>query len=156
MEELFTLLLTGPRDEIPALIDRWTADFAAHRVPVRMFMKTETLRDSLEAYRDERARGLRNPSAGYELALGAARPYQPGDPVSHYVTGRGKNVAVSDCAKLAVAWDPAAPDENTEYYQAKVEELWARFRPFVELDGLRPYVDEPEPEPGPPRQLSLF
>ena len=154
MEELFTRLLGGRRDEIPALVARWKADFVAHRVPVRLFMKTETLRDSLDVYRDERERGVRNPSAGYELALGAERPYQAGDQVSHYVTGQGRHVAVSDCAKLAVAWDPAAPDENTEYYLAKVDELWTRFQPLVELDGLRPYVEEPDPEP--PRQLSLF
>ncbi len=156
MEELFVLLLGGRREQIPALIARWQADFAAHRVPVSMFMKTETLHDSLEAYQAQRARRLRHPSACYELALATGRMYQPGDPVSHYVTGRGKNVAVSDCAKLAGAWDPAAPDENTEYYQAKVDELWARFRPFVELDGLRPWVDEPDVDADAPRQLTLF
>ncbi len=156
MEELFARLLDGRRDEIPGIIERWKADFAAHRVPVRTFMKTETLHDSLDLYREQRAAGLRNPSASYELALAAARPYQPGDPVSHYVTGRRRNVAVSECAKLATEWDPAAPDENTGYYQAKVEELWERFRPFVELDGLRPCADPPAVDPESPRQLTLF
>ena len=156
MEELFGRLLSGRRDDIAPMIARWIADFAGHRVPVRLFMKTETLHDSLELYREQRAAGLRNPSACYELALRAARPYQPGDQVSHYVTGRGKTVAVSDCAKLAIEWDPSAPDENTEYYQAKVEELWTRFRPFVELDALRPYVEEPDVDPEAPRQLTLF
>jgi hypothetical protein len=59
---------------------------------------------------------------------------------------------VSGRAKLAAAWDPAHPDENLEYYQAKVQEIWDRFRPFVDHDGLRPCVDEPGPSP----QLSLF
>jgi DNA polymerase elongation subunit (family B) len=156
MEELFVRLLGGRREEIPGLVARWIDDFAAHRVPVRLFMKTETLHDSLDQYRAERATGRRNPSAAYELALAASRPYQPGDQVSHYVTGRGRQVAVNESAKLATAWDPARPDENVDYYQAKVEELWARFRPFVELDGLRPYVEETNAHPAEPSQLTLF
>src|SRR5207302_531427 len=83
--------LAGRREEIAPLVSRWKADFAAHRVPARLFMKTETLQDSVDLYRVERARGLRNPSAAYELALGAGRPYQPGDQVSYYLTGRGTN-----------------------------------------------------------------
>ncbi len=156
MEELFTLQLAGRRDEVPAVIARWTADFAAHRVPLRLFAKTETLHDSLDVYREQRAASSRPPAAAYELALAAARPYQPGDQISYYVSGRGRGVAPSACAKLAVAWDPAAPDENIEYYQAKVDELWARFRPFVELDGLRPYQAEVPEDPETPRQLALF
>src|SRR5437667_342155 len=89
-------------------------------------------------------------SAVYELAATAGRALEPGDQISYYVTGRGAGVAVNEHAKLASQWDPTRPDENLEYYQAKVREIWERFRPFTEFDGLRPYVDEPEP------QLSLF
>jgi len=38
-----------------------------------------------------------------------------------------------------------------EYYQAKVAEIWARFRPFAENEGLRPPLED-EPSP----QLDLF
>jgi hypothetical protein len=76
---------------------------------------------------------------------------QPGDQVSYYVAGRGANVTVNEYAKLAALWDPARPDENVEYYQAKVLEIWDRFRAFAELDGLRPPPPEPESA-----QLSLF
>jgi DNA polymerase, archaea type len=156
LEEFLRLLLEGRRDDIPGVIDRWMDDFAAHRVPVRFFAKTETLQDSLDAYRADRAAGSRNPAAGYELAIGANRPYQPGDQVSYYVIGRGRNVAVNENAKLATLWTSDAPDENTEYYQGKVQELWARFRRYAEFEGLRPYVDEPESDPADPRQLTLF
>jgi hypothetical protein len=78
---------------------------------------------------------------------------QPGDQVSYYVAGRGAAVAVNERAKLLSAWNPARPDENVEYYQAKVLEIWERFRPFTEWDGLRPYSDDPEPNDP---QLSLF
>lgn len=144
MEEMFRVLLTGRRAEIPALVQRYLEGFAAHRIPVRQFMKTETLQDSLETYREKVKAKKRNPSAPYELALQSERPYQPGDQVSYYVTGRGLKVTVNEAAKLASQWDSAAPDENVEYYQAKVQELWEKFRPLVEQDGLVPVQEEAE------------
>ncbi len=153
MEEMFRLLLTGRRAEIPGLVQRYLDDFAAHRMPVKQFMKTETLQDSLETYREKVREGKRNPAAPYELALGSERPYQPGDQVSYYVTGQGFKVKVNEAAKLATQWDPAAPDENVEYYQAKVRELWERFRPLIEPEGLIPIQEEAE-EPS-PAQLTL-
>jgi DNA polymerase elongation subunit (family B) len=154
MQEMFRLLLTGRRDEIPALLRRWEADFAARRVPVRLFMKTETLQESPVAYRDKVASGLRNAGAAYELALRAERPYQAGDQVSYYVTGEGTEVMVNEAAKLATAWDAGAPDENTAYYVGKLRELAEKFLPFVERDGLVEVVPEEEPPPA-PVQLTL-
>jgi len=153
MEEMFRLLLTGRRVEIPGLVQRYLDDFAAHRMPVKQFMKTETLQDSLETYREKVREGKRNPAAPYELALGSERPYQPGDQVSYYVTGQGLKVKVNEAAKLATQWDPAAPDENVEYYQTKLRELWERFRPLIEPEGLIPIQEEAE-EPS-PTQLTL-
>lgn len=144
MEEMFRLLLTGRREEIPGLVQRYLDDFAAHRVPVRLFMKTETLQDSLETYREKVRAKKRNLAAPYELALQSERPYQPGDQISYYVTGQGLKVKVNEAARLASQWDPAAPDENVEYYQAKVRELWEKFRPLVEQDGLIPVEEEAE------------
>ena len=115
MEEMFRLLLTGRRDEIAALVRRGEEDFLAHRVPIKQFMKTETLQDSLSTYQEKLRAGARNPSAAYELALTSARPYQPGDQVSYYVAGDGLRVKVNESAKLATSWDPEAPDENTAY-----------------------------------------
>ena len=142
MEAMFRLLLEGRREEIPRLVERCLDDFAQHRVPVREFMKTETLQDSLETYREKVRTKKRNASAAYELALKAERPYQPGDQVSYYVTGQGLRVKVNEAAKLASEWDPASPDENVEHYQAKVRELWEKFRPLVEQDGLVPVQEE--------------
>src|SRR5262249_45934107 len=50
MEAMFHLVLTGRRSDVPALVRRWEEDFRNHRVPVRHFMRTETLQDSLPAY----------------------------------------------------------------------------------------------------------
>ena len=136
LEEMFRLLLTGRREEIPALVKRWQEDFEAHRVPVKQFMKTETLQESPAGYQDKLRGGKRNVSAAYELALRSERPYQAGDQVSYYVAGEGKRVKVNEAAKLAAEWNPAAPDENTAYYLAKLHDLYEKFRPLIEQDGL--------------------
>jgi len=151
MEEIVQRLVTGRRDQARAIIDRWLEDFAFHRVAPRAFARTETLQESIEAYREKVRAGARATSAAYELADASGRPVQPGDQVSYYVAGRGVNVAVNEYAKLASLWDPKRPDENVEYYQGKVREIWERFRAFAELDGLRPPIGEPESP-----QLSLF
>jgi DNA polymerase elongation subunit (family B) len=152
IEEIVRALLAGRRQEVRRIVDRWLEDFAAHRVLPRVFARTETLQESLDAYRGKVAAGARSPSAPYELALASGRAVQPGDQISYYVGGRSAGVAVNEYARLASEWDPARPDENVEYYQVKVREIWERFRAFTELDGLRPYTDEPEPQ----SQLSLF
>ena len=152
LEEMFRLLLTGRRDEIPALVVRWRESFESRRVPVKQFMKTETLQESAAGYQDKLRGGRRNVSAAYELALRSERPYQAGDQVSYYVTGDRKRVKVSEAAKLATEWNPAAPDENTAYYLAKLDDLYGKFRPLIEQDGLAPAGQE---EPEEPAQLPL-
>jgi DNA polymerase elongation subunit (family B) len=152
IEEIVRLLLRGRGPEARGVVDRWLADFAAHRVPVRAFARTETLQDAPDVYREKVRTGLRAASAAYELAEASGRAWQPGDQVSYYVAGRGSRVAVNEQARLATGWDPARPDENVDYYQGKVLEVWERFRRFAEQKGLAPYTGEPEPS----AQLSLF
>ncbi|MEK7836746.1 MAG: DNA polymerase domain-containing protein, partial [candidate division NC10 bacterium] len=144
MEQMFRLLLTGRREEIPALLRRWEEDFTARRVTVQQFMKTETLQESLPNYQEKVTAGKRNASALYELALRSSRPYQAGDQLSYYVTGTGPRVKVNESARLAASWDAGTPDENTAYYLAKLRDLSEKFRPFIEQDGLRPVVEEDE------------
>ncbi|HSE92120.1 MAG TPA: DNA polymerase II, partial [Methylomirabilota bacterium] len=153
IEEVIHLLLVGRGLEVKAVVDRWLENFAARRVPPRLFARTETLGETLESYRERVRAGDRNASAAYELAAASGRAWQPGDQVSYYVAGRGANVPVNEHAKLLGAWNPDHRDENVEFYQARVLEVWERFRPFVDADGLRPPA-----EPGSPDspQLSLF
>ncbi len=146
MEEMMLLLLKGERDKIPGLTDRYLQNFDAHCFPVQMFMKTETLQDSLETYQQKVKGKKRNPAAPYELALKSARPYQPGDQISYYVSGKGVKVKVHEAAKLASQWDPEQPDENVEYYKAKLLDLYEKFKPFIEREGLvsvRPSEKDP-------------
>ena len=152
VEEVVGLLLTGRGADVKAVVERWLGDFTARRVPPRAFARTETLGETIEVYRERVQAGVRNPSAAYELAAASGREWQPGDQISYYVAGRGAGVAVNECARPVSAWDASRPDENVEYYQARVLEIWERFRPFVEHEGLRPPAADTEASP----QLTLF
>ena len=152
IEELVRLFLLERGADAKAVVDRWLDDFACHRVPVRAFARTETLQDSIEQYREQVARG-RSPSAAYEVATATDRPWAPGDQISYYVVGRTAGVTVHEYARLASDWDASHPDENVEFYQSKVRDIWERFRLFADRPGLHPYVPESDE---PSAQLSLF
>jgi DNA polymerase, archaea type len=138
MEEMFRLLMEDRRGEIQKLYDDWRERLARHEVGIADLMKTETLQDSLDNYRAKVSGKRRNLSAAYELALKSERPYQSGDQVSYYVTGRTMRVKVAEAARLASEYDPANPDENVAYYQAKLADLYEKFRPFADRPGLFP------------------
>ena len=132
LEEMLLLLLNGDKDAIPPLYRRYLEELEQHRMDIKLLMKTETLQDSLESYQAKIREKKRNPAAAYELALKSERPYQPGDQISYYVTGKGSKVKINENCKLASQWDPQNPDENVEHYRAKLEELYEKFRPFIE------------------------
>ena len=149
--ELVRLFLLDRGPDAKVVIDRWLDAFAGHRVPVRAFARTETLQESIEQYRDGLGRG-RSPSAAYEVAAASGRAWAPGDQISYYVAGRSAGVAVHEYARLASEWNAAIPDENVDYYQAKVRDIWQRFRPFADRPGLHPYTGDD----GDGAQLTLF
>jgi len=96
-------------------------------MPIEMLMKTDTLQDSLEKYRQKIAGTARNRAAAYELALASGRAYKPGDQISYYIKARPKKGAAYEAAKLASDFDPQNRDENTDYYVAKLDELVKKF-----------------------------
>src|SRR5260370_30290895 len=136
MEQMFRLLLEERRDEIPKLLDNYQARLARHEIGIEDLMKTETLQDSLDTYRSKIGDNSRNLAAAYELALKAERPYLPRDQISYYVTGRRATSSVNALAKMAAEYDPQNPDENVEYYQYKLADLYEKFCIFVEKSGL--------------------
>ena len=150
MEEMFRLLMEDRRGEIQQLFEEYLARLARHEIGIDDLMKTETLQDSLDSYRGKIGDKRRNLSAAYELALNARRPYLAGDQVSYYVIGRSARVKVNEAAKLAAEYDPNHPDENVEYYQDKLADLFEKFRPFVDRAGLFP---PPEDDVSPQRSM---
>jgi DNA polymerase, archaea type len=144
MEEIFRLLMEDRPTEISKLHDAYRARLERHEIGIAELMKTETLQDSLDSYRSKISGKRRNLSAAYELALRSERRYQSGDQISYYVTGRGLRIRVAEAARLASEYDPLRPDENVIYYQAKLAELYDKFRIFAERPGL--FIPAPEPE----------
>lgn len=132
LKQLILLGLKGETARAPQLLEERLREIAEHRLPVKEFMKTETLQDSLETYREKIQGGRRNRSALYELALRAGRPYQAGDQVSFYVTGDSARVTAYNNARLAAEWNPEEPDENAAYYQKKLRDLYGKFAPALD------------------------
>jgi DNA polymerase elongation subunit (family B) len=153
MEDMFRLLLEDRRAEIRALFEQYNAKLERHEFEITDLMKTETLQDSLEVYRQKIGGKRRNVSATYELALKSERPYQSGDQISYYVTGRGARVKVATAAKMASEYSRENPDENVEYYQAKLAELYFKFKPYIDRPG--PF-DPAEIEGRPDAQREMF
>lgn len=132
LEEMLLLLLKGEKEKIPERYASYLDDIAQHRKDISWLAKTETLQDSLDNYQAKVRAKKRNAAAPYELALKAERPYQPGDQISYYVTGNKAKVKISENSKLASDWDPEKPDENIEHYKAKLNELYEKFKPWIE------------------------
>ena len=135
LEEMLTLLLTGEREKIRDLYQRYLDDLQNHRRDITWLAKTETLQDSLDNYQTKVKAKKRNAAAPYELALKSQRRHQPGDQISYYVTGTKAKVKISENCKLATQWNRQDPDENVEHYKAKLNELYEKFKPWIEFDN---------------------
>jgi DNA polymerase, archaea type len=127
LEEMIKLLMKGKPEGIGDLRTNFERKIREREMPITWLMKTDTLQDSLEKYRQKIAGSARNRAAAYELALASGRDYKPGEQVSYYITGTTKKVAAYENAKLASAFDPQNRDENIDYYVAKLDELVKKF-----------------------------
>ena len=131
LEGMLTLLLRGRKGEIPALYERYRDDLTHHRLDLSLLKRTETLRDSLDDYQMKVKGGKQHPRGAYEVALRSERKYLTGDQISYYVAGEGANVMVNENCRHVADWDPASPDENVEYYKARLRDLYQQFSAFV-------------------------
>jgi DNA polymerase elongation subunit (family B) len=101
---------------------------------VDSFARTENLKDSVEQYEADVESGQRPRAAAYELAKQRAeetgQPVRKGDRIRYYITGEDANVTAFKQSKLADAWDPDDPDENTAYYLKRLDQFARKFEPF--------------------------
>jgi DNA polymerase I len=132
LEEMIKLLMEKKPEAIVDLRDEFERKIRNREWEIDMLMKTDTLQDSLEKYRQKIVGSARNRAAAYELALASGRNYRPGDQISYYITGTGKKVAAYENAKLASNFDPQNRDENVDYYVAKLDELMKKFAGLTE------------------------
>jgi DNA polymerase I len=127
LEEMIKLLMEGKPEGIGELRVDFERKIREREWPIAWLMKTDTLQDSLEKYRQKIAGSARNRAAAYELALASGRNYKPGDQISYYVKATPKKVAAYEAAKLVTDFDPQNRDENIDYYVAKLDELVRKF-----------------------------
>ncbi|HVM60640.1 MAG TPA: DNA polymerase domain-containing protein [Verrucomicrobiae bacterium] len=127
LEEMLTLALRGEAKKVPQLYEDYCQKIERGQFPIDVLAKTETLQDTLDAYRQKIAQSARNRSAAYELALKSGRAHGPGDQITYYVTGDSKRVSVYDNCKLASEFNPARRDENIDYYLDKLKALYRKF-----------------------------
>ena len=132
--EMIRLLLEGREREVERLLHETLARLERGAIPIEDLVKTESLTESPELYRQKVANRRRNRAAAYELALASGREYRAGDQVSYYVTGAGKKIKVFENCKLLAAYNPREPDANAAYYQAKLVELHKKFAEFLPSD----------------------
>ncbi len=140
LEEMIKLLMKGKPEAIGGLRNEFERKIRSREWNIDMLMKTDTLQDSLEKYRQKIAGSARNRAAAYELALSSDRAYRPGDQISYYIKTTPKKVAAYEAAKLASDFDPQNRDENIDYYVAKLDELVKKFAsmiPTAEQETLR-------------------
>ncbi len=134
MEEMFFFVLKGEEAKVVDLLEKYTQELLNHKWDKKMFIKTETLKESLATYSEKISKKKRSGAAAYELAIKSTRNYQPGDQISYYVIGDKSRVRVFDNCKLASLWDHQEPDENIEYYKKKLNALYDKFNPFFHVD----------------------
>jgi len=124
-------LYLATRDRI--LMHQWS--------DVTDFARTETLKDNIERYLDDVAAGKRTRAATYELAIARAeqtgQPARKGDRMTYYITGSSASVTGFENCRLASAWNPEAPDENTAYYLKRLDEFARKFEPFFSEHDFR-------------------
>jgi DNA polymerase elongation subunit (family B) len=130
-------LLDGDIAGLHALYGSIYHDLVSHHWEASDFCRTETIHDSFAIYERDVGDGKRNPSASYEVARQAGRVIKPGDRISYYVTGTSAAVKISENCSLAEEWDQNFPDENTQYYLARLNEATTKFEPFFEPQDFR-------------------
>jgi DNA polymerase I len=131
MEEMFFFVLKGEETKVVDLLEKYLQELINHKWDKKMFIKKETLKESLATYSEKISKKKRSAAAAYELAIKSTRNYQPGDQISYYVIGDKSRVRVFDNCKLASQWDHEDPDENIEYYKKKLTTLYEKFKPFL-------------------------
>ncbi len=127
LEGMIKLIMEGKSDAISRLRDEFEQKIRNREWKIDMLMKTDTLQDSLDKYRAKIAGSARNRAAAYELALASGRNYRPGEQISYYIKSTPKKVPAYEAARLASEFDPENPDENVDYYVAKLNELVKKF-----------------------------
>src|SRR5437879_13272279 len=111
---MIKILMEGKPEAIDGLHNEFERKIRDREWNIDMLMKTDTLQDSLEKYRQKIAGSARNRAAVYELALASGRDYRPREQISYYITGSGRKLAAYENAKLTANFDPRTRTKNVD------------------------------------------
>lgn len=131
MRDLIERLLSGSGDTVGRLYEEYCDRLRSKTLDVVWVARVETLSDSPDSYREKVRAGTRNRSASFEIALASGRLYRPGDQISYYVSGSGRDATAYEQCRPVNAFDPQHPDINIPYYIEKLRQVKKRFEPFL-------------------------
>ena len=137
--DMIYLMLNDEADKIKAAYDKYYDLIESKKMPIDDICKTETLTESLKAYKLKIDEKKRNQSAQYELAIKSGREFQAGDQISFYITGDNKRVTAYSNCKLKEEFDETRPDYNAAYY---LDKLNSQYKKFATLAGTPAAADE--------------
>ncbi|MBA4311690.1 MAG: hypothetical protein C0417_03565 [Chlorobiaceae bacterium] len=98
-----------------------------HKIPIRLLVKTEILRETVDEYNNLIKSGKRNRATGYEVALSSGFNWKSGDVISYYVAGVEETKKEIEKFRLIDEWDANSPDEDVDYYLKRLNEFSKRF-----------------------------
>jgi DNA polymerase, archaea type len=130
LQRCVDFIINNRIQDLHALYLEMERSIREHRLDIKDFARTETLKDSIEEYQQDIKAEKRNKSASYELASQSSRSYRSGDKISFYYTGSSANIRGFENAKEASEWNANFPDENVEYYVKRLEEFSKKFEVF--------------------------
>lgn len=131
MREAIELFLNKGGCGIHELYDSYVKKLVSRKYEINWIARTETLNESVAAYRAKLEAGKRNRAAAFEIALASGTFFRAGDQVSYYICGSGKEAVAYEQCRPVTAFDPLRPDINTAYYIDRLRQLKSRFDQFL-------------------------
>jgi DNA polymerase, archaea type len=114
-----------------------------HTMPIKLLAKSDNLRESITEYLASVDSGQRNRSTGYEVAIASGIHWNPGEYISYYIRTEEIGQKEKEEYKRVEEWDPNSPDENTNYYLKRIDDLTKKFELlFNEKDFHKIFSDE--------------
>jgi len=131
MGEAIKLFLNSSGSGVDALYNRYVKKLVSRDFHISWVSRTETLNESVAAYKAKLESGKRNRAAAFEIALAAGTSFRAGDQVSYYICGSGKEAVAYEQCRPVTLFDPLHSDINTSYYIDRLRQLKKRFEQFL-------------------------
>jgi DNA polymerase elongation subunit (family B) len=137
LRECIEQLLKRDIEALHGVYVKYHREITGHKLAVEEFARMEFLKENLEKYTAAVEAGERNRTASYEVAIQSGIRWRPGDRISYYITGTDTHVKGFENSRLAEEWDPNFPDENSQHYLKRLDELSRKFEVFFRAPDFR-------------------